>query len=151
MANTISGTLTTDSVLNVTPAGIICEFVPADNFKTNIAADVYAFGYARPYGTASEHGSIFPDAKILDGILFYESKLYFTLYLYGTDPIAIGLFSYCTNIFIDPNGKEYIVGKDIPFSSFNKFNDASWVPPQETYDAVKANIGKKCKWSISFT
>ena len=149
MANTISGTLTTDSVLNVTPAGIICDFVPADNFTTNIP-DV-AFGYVRGYGTSPSHGSISPDAKILDGILFYKSKLYFTLYLYGTDPIAIGLFSYCTNIFIDPNGKEYIVGKDIPFYSFDSANDASWVPPQETYDAVKANIGKKCKWSISFT
>ena len=145
MANTISGTLTTDSVLNVTPAGIICEFVPADNFTTNIP-DV-AFGYVRYPG----YGSISPDAKIFDGMMFHKSKLYFTLFLYGTDPITIGSFSYCTNIFIDPNGKEYIVGKDIPFSSFNKYNDASWVPPQETYDAVKANIGKKCKWSISFT
>lgn len=148
MANTISGTLTTDSVLNVTPAGIICDFVPADNFLINNVSTLPAFGYQR---SSSNHGSISPDAKILDGILFHKNKLYFTLFLYGTDPITIGLFSYCTNIFIDPNGKEYIVGKDIPFSSFNSSNDASWVPPQETYDAVKANIGKKCKWSISFT
>ena len=149
MANTISGTLTTDSVLNVTPAGIICEFVPGDNFWVSNDIGSYVFGYHR--SSSQNKGFISPDAKIFDAMMFYESKLYFTLYLYGIDPIAIGLFSYCTNIFIDPNGKEYIVGKDIPFSSFNSSNDASWVPPQETYDAVKANIGKKCKWSISFT
>lgn len=148
MANTISGTLTTDSVLNVTPAFIICEFVPGDNFWVGNGVDTYVFGYHR---SSSNQGSISPDVKIFDGMMFYKNKLYFTLFLYGTHSIEIGLFSYCTNIFIDPNGKEYIVGKDIPFSSFNSANDASWVPPQETYDAVKANIGKKCKWSISFT
>lgn len=145
MANTISGTLTTDSVLNVTPAGIICDFVPGDNLRTK--DNVYAFGYIR----GLSGGSIYPDAKLFDYIIFYKNKLYFDLHLYGTDPIEIGSFSYCTNIFIDPNGKEYIVGENIPFSSFSKYNDASWIPPQETYDAVKANIGKKCKWSISFT
>lgn len=135
--------------MNVTPANIVCEFVPGDNFLANIN-DVYVFGYYRNSPSPNQ-GSISPDCKIFDGMMFYKNILYFEIHLYGTEPITIGLFSYCTNIFIDPNGKEYIVGENIPFSSFNKYNDASWVPPQETYDAVKANIGKKCKWSISFT
>lgn len=83
MANTISGTLTTDSVLNVTPAGIICDFVPADNFLINNVSTLPAFGYERYPG----YGSISPDAKIFDGMMFYKNKLYFTLFLYGAHSI----------------------------------------------------------------
>lgn len=63
MANTISGTLTTDSVLNVTPAGIICDFVPADNFLVNYDSTLPAFGYFR-YTSSSNHGSISPDETL---------------------------------------------------------------------------------------